>query len=374
MPSEIENIAAIVSGSTGIEVRIDPARSAFQGKNHSSRQPVAQVAGMLKPGEGFQITLELATIPPEVKIQTAPILLGIFGTFPGIFTVKGSPEGATIYYRLQYPASVEGFSHSIRMIKDLEQVIQFSHEIHQYLPVRTSDPLLKSAYEGISDVEYVEPLSPMLVRKVHQLFGIDPNLMLDTILGRRVLFLKVDHCYFRDLILGWMAFRLQDWQWSIGRLRAYHFLNPELLFAIEKVPFALSADLTGYGYQHSRDEVGKLAAQIEALGRPVVLTIPPGDPFSADWLGNGTIISLRNTPVSPDLWLDYFMEKADPAISRQEQDKIRAEILPDMLPFGNRDLTPLIIRSTLDRYLNRRSNKNDHLKSISEYLIKIMEL
>ncbi|NND33987.1 MAG: hypothetical protein HKN76_15470, partial [Saprospiraceae bacterium] len=211
MPSSIQLIAKLIHETIGIVVRFDHTGSSFKGQNKAPGS-IMRVSGGVKPREGCQIIFEIATIPAEEKLLTAPILQAIFaGPFPGVFTVKPTTHGSTIYYRLQYPLTSLALNATLQIVKDLEQVRGVGEEIRRYLPVKPLSSDVKGLFEGLNMARYISPLSDDLQEKVRSLIPGDSFLILDALLGQRILFLECDHFYQRNLALSWIAGELKHW-------------------------------------------------------------------------------------------------------------------------------------------------------------------
>jgi hypothetical protein len=258
-------------------------------------------------------------------------------------------------------------------LKDLEQVKQIGDEIHRYLPIVSRSANSKSLYEGLPLVHHVELMSQPIASRLNDCLPGDPSMMLDVLLGHRILLLEVEDFYQRNLILGWLSTQLAAWNQSIGRFLLRRFSDHDLLDVLAKVPFALAADLSGYTFHHLTEEMEKLTRHICELSKPFIGILPVGHPLIYQELSEGTIVSFKNIQLDIDFWLDYLLEAEHPIISHMEKGKIVSEILPDISSWSSSELKPEIIQSCINRYFNRLRNKDDHLKSTKEYLFKTLE-
>ncbi|NND34905.1 MAG: hypothetical protein HKN76_20130, partial [Saprospiraceae bacterium] len=164
------------------------------------------------------------------------------------------------------------------------------------------------------------------------------------------------------------------WDLTVARLIALRYADNDLLDLLQKVPFALAANISGYIHQHQPDEVERLCEQIREIARPFIGIIASPDLALDPKLSVGTKVSLRKFCPEPGIWLDYFLEDYEPAVSQMEKDKVSKELLPVFNSFSTSETSPDLIKSCIQRYFNKQRNSSDPLKSMKEYLFKVVEI
>ncbi len=370
MSSPIRRFGDMMSRSTGIQVKVNPAKNTF--RSELMEGPIQRVAGAMTSNGSCRLTFQIVVIGMQSYCQVAPILKILLEEKDGRFKTTSSSGEVTLYYQLDYSKTPEGYVDSMNLAKALDKALKISEKIQVCLPVQNGHSDLKSSYKGLEPMYPVIPHSEVLMDQINAEISLDIGEEIDALLGHRVLFIEANDPYAYALILSSLAYSLKSWNHSIGSLQVPLYSKRELLSILPKTPFSLSTQLRHYCHHNSSEEISSLTDDLLETGTPVIICTTPAQRA----LVPDSELILRKTPLhyalGPKTWLQFFAEQDPKPIAAGNHARMMEVIGEATRSYNNVELRPAIIRSCRYRYLNAMRNNKDPLESVKVYLFKML--
>ncbi len=372
MKSELYQFAALLSEAIGSKVAVNEHKRSFRSKNVPKDGSQTRVAGVLQPDQSCRLTFEIATIRHDDFIQASIILQTVLDDEEGTYLHRSTPDGCTLYYRVHYDQPPLGVADSSILAKDVARIKEIRQKIQACLPVKVSQGDLDTLYRGLHPILLVRPYTEDLYDQVAEIYSEPISAICEVLLGHRVAILPIQSAYERNLVFGAIANKLDEWSQSLGWFSPIRYTLADILNIRDKVPFALGSDLKYFAFQHSTQEVSFFLDHVVEVGLPMVLAVGD-DQLNEHSFENAVIIQPVETIVHPKTWIQYFVEHHHDPIMKGELQKILDVLLPAFALSPKEDLTPQIIRATLERFRHVRHHDDDPLPSMTAYLFQQIE-